>query len=102
MSRTVIYLIRHAEPLRFRGEYLSSEDEQVKNEKIVLSVDGELKAAELSKNEELIGIDVLYSSNYVRAISTAKYIANENNIKTNIDERLGERRLRKFGVIAEN
>lgn len=32
-------------------------------------------------------IDVIWSSNYVRAIATAKYIARENNIEINIDEK---------------
>ena len=35
-------------------------------------------------------IDVIWSSNYVRAIATAKYIARENNIEINIDEKLKE------------
>ena len=76
------------------SKYLSSEDEQIKNEKIILSIEGERKAKELSEREELKNIDVLYSSNYVRAIATAKYIANKNNLNINIDERLGERKLR--------
>lgn len=49
----------------------------------------------MSKKEELQNIDVIYSSHYVRAMSTAKYISENNQIKLNIDERLGER---KFGV----
>lgn len=76
------------------SKYLSSEDEQIKNEKIILSIEGERKAKELNEREELKNIDVLYSSNYVRAIATAKYIANKNNLNINIDERLGERKLR--------
>ena len=53
-----------------------------------LSDNGEILAEELSDRAELKNIDVLYSSNYVRAISTAKYIAKKNNIKINIDEGL--------------
>ena len=40
---------------------------------------------------ELKNIDVVWSSNYARAISTAKYVAHNNNLKINIDERLKER-----------
>jgi len=94
MKETIIYLIRHSEQLKMDSKYLSSEDEQIKNEKIILSIEGERKAKELSEREELKNIDVLYSSNYVRAIATAKYIANKNNLNINIDERLGERKLR--------
>lgn len=66
----------------------TSEISQIKNEQNPLSDKGEILAQELSKIAELKNIDVLYSSNYVRAISTAKYIAEKNNIKINIDERL--------------
>ena len=96
MKETIIYLIRHSEQMRITGTYAASEDAQLKNEKIILSIEGERKAKELSEKEELNNIDVLYSSNYVRAIATAKYIADKNNISINVDERLGERKLRRF------
>lgn len=94
MKRTVIYLIRHSEQLKMKGNVLTKESEQIQNEKIVLSVNGEDKARVLSENEQLGQIDLLFSSNYVRAISTAKYVAAKNNIEINVDERLGERKLR--------
>lgn len=98
--RTSIYLIRHSEPLKLkRSIYNVDEDEQITNEKQPLSIVGELKANELSKLEELNGIDVLWSSQYVRAISTAKYIAEKNNIIINIDEKFGER---KTGIADPN
>lgn len=93
---TKIYLLRHSQPFRkLLGEYNSSDVEQVRNEKNVLSVDGEKLAREMSERKELQNIDVIYSSHYARAMCTAKYIAENNNIKLNVDERLGER---KFGV----
>ena len=93
---TKIYLLRHSQPFRkLLGEYNSSDVEQVRNEKNVLSVYGEKLAREISERKELQNIDVIYSSHYVRAMCTAKYIAENNNIKLNVDERLGER---KFGV----
>ena len=93
---TKIYLLRHSQPFRkLLGEYNSSDVEQVRNEKNVLSVYGEKLAREMSERKELQNIDVIYSSHYVRAMCTAKYIAENNNIKLNVDERLGER---KFGV----
>ena len=85
--------------MKINSTYLSCENEQIKNEKIILSIEGEKKAQELSEKEELKNIDILYSSNYVRAIATAKYIADKNNISINIDERLGERKLRWFSNI---
>ena len=97
---TTIYILRHSQPLRnIFGEYNSSEVEQIRNEKNILSVLGEERAKKMSEKQELKNIDVLYSSHYVRAMSTAKYIAEQNNIKLNVDERLGER---KFGVKSMN
>ena len=96
MKKTTIYLVRHSEQLKLKGSNFSDDSEQIKNEKIILSIDGERKANALSEHEELQNIDVLFSSNYVRAISTAKYIAMKNNIEINIDKRLGERKLRKY------
>lgn len=101
LKKTIIYLIRHSEQLRINGSYESSESEQLKNEKIILSIEGEKKAQVLSEREELNNIEVLYSSNYTRAISTAKYIASKNNIEINIDERLGERKLRRFKLFTK-
>ena len=94
---TYIYLIRHSEQLRVQSNI--KEDSQIANEKIILSINGEKKAEEISKLEELKNIDVLCCSNYVRAISTAKYIAEENNIKLNIDKNFDERKLRRFNNV---
>ena len=91
MQNTIVYLIRHSEQLKIDGVKNIEEDEQINNEKTILSVEGENKARELSKREELNNIDVIWSSNYVRAISTAKYIANENNIPINIDINLNDK-----------
>lgn len=93
---TTVYLIRHSQAFRnLLGDYKVNELEQIKNEKNPLSVIGEERAKKLASSNELLNIDVLYSSHYVRAMSTAKYIAENNNILLNVDERLGERR---FGV----
>ena len=96
-EKTYIYLIRHSEQLKIQSHI--QEDSQIANEKIILSINGEKKAEKISKLEELKNIDVLWCSNYVRAISTAKYIAEENNIELNIDPNLGERKLRKIKAI---
>lgn len=93
---TIIYLSRHSQPFRnLIGNYEVDEIEQIRNEKNPLSPTGEKLAEQMSNYQELKNIDVLYSSHYVRAMCTAKYIAEKNNIVLNVDERLGER---KFGV----
>ena len=66
---------------------------QIENEKIILSVAGEKKAKELSELKEFDNIDAVWSSSYTRAIATAKYIANRNNLPINIDSNFNERKL---------
>ena len=96
---TQVYLIRHSEQLKIENKIVRDEESQISNEKIILSVEGEKKAQEISKLKELSNIDILWSSNYVRAIATAKYIAKQNHIEINIDESFNERKLRRFKKI---
>lgn len=94
---TTVYLIRHStkfDPNNI-GTYNSKDDKQLKTEKKMLSVEGEKRAEILSKQEEFKSIDVVYCSNYVRAMQTAKYFIKTKNLKLNIDERFNER---KFGT----
>ncbi len=94
--KTIVYISRHSRPLKDLVEtYDANESEQVRNEKNPLSVKGEDRALKMSMYEDLQDIDVIYSSHYVRTISTAKYIALNNHIKIKVDERFGER---KFGL----
>ena len=79
---TTIFLIRHSEPLK---------KVDITNEEIPLSLNGEIKAKELADLEELMNIDIIYSSEYKRAISTAKYIALKNDLLLNISSKLNER-----------
>lgn len=90
---TVLYLIRHSEGCSKSviKNIQNSDSFQENNEKSILSVVGEEKARRLSELDELKNIDAVYSSNYVRCLSTAKYIAEANDKIINIDERLGER-----------
>ena len=99
MEKTVVYLIRHSEPTRKGNlKYIVNHDSsQLDNEKSFLTVSGEKRAEELSKSKELKNIDAVYSSNYVRSLETAKYIALENNTIINVDERLNERKIGNMG-----
>lgn len=45
--------------------------------------------------EELKNIDKIYASNSFRAIGSAKYLAESNNLKIKLDDRINEK---KFGV----
>ena len=92
---TTIYLMRHSRGNMDRNYSNSCESFQIENEKYILSVEGESRAKKYSKLPELKDIDMVVSSNYVRAMSTAKYIANNNHIPLYIDDAFNERR---FGV----
>lgn len=89
---TIIYLIRHSEPFKVhRGNIKTNESILIENEKSPLSINGEKMAEQWSNNDKFKNLDVIYSSNYVRSMSTAKYFAFNNNLKVNIDDRFNER-----------
>ena len=91
---TTIYLIRHSKPLKVNNAF-NSDNLQIQNEKSSLSIEGEQIAQEKLNNDEFDKIDILFSSSYVRAIQTAKYLSARNNLEINIISDLGER---KFGI----
>ena len=91
---TTIYLIRHSKPLKVNNEY-TKDDLQTQNEKKILSFEGEKIAQARFESCIFDDVDCVYSSNYIRAISTAKYVAEKNNLEINIVDELGER---KFGI----
>lgn len=83
--------MRHSEPLKCNN-IENSDSLQIQNEKWALTENGENIAKEKSQINELQNFDIIISSNYVRAIATAKYFTNK---KINIVESFGER---KFGI----
>ena len=90
---TIVYLIRHSEKFEPKSLniYNSSDNCQLINEKKMLSIYGEKKAEILSKEKELEDIDIIFSSSYVRAMQTAKYLIEKKHLLLNIDERFNER-----------
>lgn len=89
---TTIYLIRHSIPFKeHKGITLTSEPLLIENEKTPLSILGEENASLYFLDKEFKQIDTVWSSNYVRAMSTAKYLAHYNNTKVNIDSSFNER-----------
>ena len=92
---TRIYLLRHSiadKNIDFRN--LKESFENI-NKKYILSVEGEKKAYKYSESPELSNLNMVVSSNYVRSISTAKYMAIKNKTKVIVDAIFDER---KFGV----
>ena len=91
---TIVYLIRHSTKFgpKYIDIYNTDDDDQLKTEKKMLSVEGEERAKILSNEKEFEDIDIVYCSNYVRAMQTAKYFLVKKNLHLNIDERLNERK----------
>lgn len=88
---TIVYLMRNSETQK--PKIMNSKDSlQLQNEKWILTKNGEKVAEEKSKKEEFQSFDIVISSNYVRAISTAKYFTKDD---VYIEESFGER---KFGI----
>ena len=92
---TTVYFIRHSVRMKKRDIdiYNTNQANLIKEEKIILSVAGEERAKLLCSKDELKDIDVVYTSNCVRTLQTAKYLLESQNLKVNIDERLDERRV---------
>ena len=87
--KTIIYLIRHSEPIKDYLTYDVFDDTKIiqKDKMLVLSVNGEKIAKKHSKLNIFKKIDKIYSSEYARCVSTAKYLADNNNLKIHIDTR---------------
>lgn len=86
-----LYLLRHSEPLK-PINIDNNDSLQIQNEKWCLTIKGELLAKEKSNEEIFNNFDIVISSNYVRAISTAKYFIKDEIL---VDENFNER---KFGI----
>ena len=90
-----IYLIRHSAPfveINNYTDYMNIPWDDY-NRNMILSSLGEENAKELCKVEELKNLDAIYSADSFRAIGTAKYIAEINNLKIKLDDRINERKL---------
>ena len=90
-----IYLIRHSAP--FIGIENYDDYENVLwndyNRNMILSSEGEENAKKLCELDELSNLDAVYSSDSFRAIGTAKYVAELNNLKIRLDKKINERNL---------
>ena len=90
-----IYLIRHSASFVEIENYKDYENIPWNdyNRNMILSSKGEEKAKELCKLKELKNLDAIYAADSFRAIGTAKYIAEMNNLKIRLDNRINERNL---------
>lgn len=90
-----IYLIRHSAPFIEIENYEDYKNVSWNdyNRNMILSSEGEEKAKRLCELDELKDLDSIYSADSFRAIGTAKYVAEMNNLKIKIDTRINERNL---------
>lgn len=96
-----IYLIRHSN--QYKNIYYQNSllDEYTKNILIPLSSEGEQTAKKIADKYFSNNINYLCSSEYSRAINTAKYISSNNNIPINIFSEFNERNLGETENITE-
>lgn len=94
MKHTEIYLVRHAHKSN-NILYSFPLDMQYADEKRPLSVRGQMEAKQLSLLHCFDDTDMIYSSDYVRAMSTALYLAEKLDCKIHIYPGFGERIKRK-------
>lgn len=101
-----IYLIKHSGPFVDIKNYEDYENVlwEDYNRNMILSVDGEKRAEKLCGIEELNNVERIFASDSVRAIASAKYLAEKNNIKIELDERINERifGIEKLSELPEN
>jgi len=88
-----IYLVKHSGPFVDIKNYEDYENVlwEDYNRNMILSVEGEKRAEKLCELEELNNVERIFASDSVRAIASAKYLAEKNNIKIELDERINER-----------
>ena len=90
-----IYLIRHSAPfveIENYDDYKNVPWSEY-NRNMILSRKGEENAKKICEIEELKHLDSVYSADSFRAIGTAKYVAEINNLKIKLDSRINERNL---------
>ena len=88
-----IYLIRHSAPFVEIENYDDYKNVPWSdyNRNMILSSEGEEKAKKLCDINELKDLDAIYAADSYRAIGTAKYVAEMNNLKIKLDSRINER-----------
>ena len=92
---TVLYLIRHSVKYEKKDyeTYNAKDDTFLRDEKTILSVEGEKRAEKLCKKHTFDKVDKIYASSMVRSIQTAKYLSTRLGLPINVDSRLNERRV---------
>ena len=90
--KKIIYFIRHSEVNKNVDNSFNKDSLQYCNEKSILSINGEKIAQEVASLDVFKNVDLVVSSNYARAIGTAKYFADKSGCKLIVSDLFGERK----------
>ena len=89
--KKIIYFMRHSEVYKGINHNYNSDSLLENNMKSILSINGENMASQVSKLDEFSNLDLVVSSNYVRAMATAKYFV-KDGINFVVSDLFGERK----------
>lgn len=93
---TTIYLINNSLTMN-NLSFPSTDTLEIKREKRILSIEGEVESKKLTLDKDLQNVQVIYSSSYVMSIGTAKYLASALDLDISIQKELGERKIGLLG-----
>lgn len=93
---TTIYLINNSLTMN-NLSFPSTDTLEIKREKRILSIEGEVESKKLAMDKDLQNVQVIYSSSYVMSIGTAKYLASALDLDISIQKELGERKIGLLG-----
>ena len=93
---TTIFLINNSLTMN-RLVFPIKDSLEQKREKRILSIDGEILSQKLAYDDILSRVGVIYSSPFVMAIGTAKYLAKQLEKDIIIDSLIGERKIGALG-----
>lgn len=89
--KKIIYFMRHSEVYKGINHNYNSDSLLENNMKSILSINGENMASQVSKLDLFNNLDLVVSSNYVRAMATAKYFI-KDGINFVVSDLFGERK----------
>ncbi len=94
---TTIYLINNSLTMN-NLNFPNKDSLETKREKRILSIEGEKESANLANDIDLQNVQIIYSSPYVMALGTAKYLSQKLGVGIEIRSEIGERVLGELGT----
>lgn len=96
---TTVYFFTNNYLFKNEIKYLKDTPKEKQKELLPLSFKGEKTASEFLKIEGIKKTKIIYTSNNISMISSAKYLSEEQNIPIWVEEKLKERRV---GILGSN